>query len=239
MQYVISDSDITITGKTYTGAVSALAMNADGRPNHTFRTATLLADGNRVHFNRCTFENTAGPGKIAGQAIALYLDGDDITLSDCKIIGHQDTLFLAPLPLKERQKNGFLGPKQFTERKDHTFHFKNCYIEGGVDFIFGGATAYFEDCEFKSVEPGYVFAPNTPEHVKTGFVARNCKFTCTDSVPYGSCFAARPWRDFAKVTIEDCELGRHINERIFTGWGKKEWAPTVEFNAVNCRALRQ
>jgi len=226
---VISDSDITIEGKTYTGNISALAMNEDGRPNHTFRTATLLVDGDRVNFKNCTFENTAGSGKEAGQAIALYLDGDDIRLYNCRILGHQDTLFLAPLPEKERQKDGFLGPKQFAPRKDHTMYFEKCYIEGGVDFIFGGATAYFEDCEFKSVEPGYVFAPNTPEHVKTGFVAKNCRFTCSQAVPDESCYAARPWRDYAKVKLINCDFGRHIKKELFCGWGRPLPAETVEF----------
>ena len=139
MSYSIIGSDISIEGQTYSGATGALAIHPDGRPYHTFRTATVLVDGDRVSFKNCRFENTAGPGKEAGQAIALYLDGDDITLEDCILTGHQDTLFLAPLPPKAVQKDGFLGPKQFTPRTPRTYYFKKCRIEGGVDFICGGA----------------------------------------------------------------------------------------------------
>lgn len=41
--------------------------------------------------------------------------------------------------------------------------FKNCIIEGSVDFIFGGAESYFDDCEFCSIEKVSFFALNTPE----------------------------------------------------------------------------
>lgn len=84
-----------------------------------------------------------------------------------------------------------------------------------MDFIFGGATAYFYDCEMKSVEPGYIFAPSTPEHVKTGFVVRNCSFTRSDNVPDESVYIARPWREHARLTIENCSMDKHINPAYF------------------------
>lgn len=228
-QYYINQSDIVIKDVSYYGNISAYDAHPDGKPFHTFRTYTVLADGNNIVFKDCIFENAAGPGAKAGQAIALYLDGDNIQLKDCILKGHQDTLFLAPLPLKERIPDGFLGPKQFHERKNHTMYFKNCLIEGGIDFIFGGATAYFEGCEFKSVEPGFVFAPCTPEGTKVGFVAKNCRFTASEDVPKGSCYIARPWRVHAKVTIENCYLGEHIHPEGWNDWDKPEAHNTVEF----------
>lgn len=174
---VIAESDLWISGQTFRRNLSAYQTHPDGRPYHTFRTATVLVTGNNITFQDCLFENTAGSGKKAGQAIALYLDGDGIRLRDCVIRGHQDTLFLAPLPLKEREKDGFIGPGEYKPRTPRTFEFENCRIEGSVDFVFGGATAYFRNCEFRSLEPGYVFAPSTPQEVSVGFVAENCRFT--------------------------------------------------------------
>lgn len=81
MSYVISENDVLIEGKNF--------------------------EGSRVKFRNCRFANTAGSGKKAGQAIALYLDGDDIVLEDCVPEGHQDTLFLAPLPPHAYEKDGF------------------------------------------------------------------------------------------------------------------------------------
>ncbi len=228
-QIHISESNIIIENKTFSGAHFAREVHPDGTPRGTFRSYTVLCDGDNVTFRNCVFENTAGRGEDVGQALALYLDGDNITLEDCILRGHQDTLFLAPLPEKEIIPGGFLGPKQFTERKRRVYRFKNCTIEGGVDFIFGGATAYFENCVFVSVEEGYVFAPSTPCDVEVGFVAKDCRFVAGDDVRDGSCFIARPWRDHGAVEIINCHLGAHINSAGFDDWGKTHAHSTVRF----------
>jgi pectinesterase len=228
-QIYISDSNITIENKTFSASYYAKEDMPDGTKRGTFRSYTVLVDGDNVCFKNCVFENTAGRGQDVGQAIALYVDGDGITLENCVLRGHQDTLFLAPLPDKEIIPGGFTGPKQFTERKRRTVYFKNCVIEGGVDFIFGGATAYFDSCEFVSVEEGYVFAPSTPKDVEVGFVARNCTFTASDGVEKGSCYIARPWRNHAYVKLENCYLGEHIHPLGFDDWGKMDAHATVRF----------
>lgn len=215
---VLSEDGKVYENCRFTGHLSARVMHEDGRPYHTFRTASLLVQGNHITFRNCLFENTAGPGKEVGQAIALYLDGEDIRLENCIIRGNQDTLFLAPLPEKEREKDGFIGPGQFLPRTNRTFSFKNCLIEGGVDFIFGGASARFTNCEFRSVEPGFIFAPSTPEHVECGFVAENCRFTAVEGLTDGSCYIARPWREYGMVRISHCELGPHIHPDLWCDW---------------------
>ena len=232
-QIHISESNVTIENKIFSGSHYARELHSDGQKRGTFRSYTVLVDGDNVTFKNCVFENTAGRGEDVGQAIALYLDGDNISLENCVLRGHQDTLFLAPLPEKEIIPGGFLGPKQFTERKKRVFHFKNCKIEGGVDFIFGGATAYFDNCEFVSVESGYVFAPSTPADVEVGFVARNCRFTSTEGVAEKSCYIARPWRDFGAVEIVDCYLGEHINPAGFDDWGKTFAHDKIRFTEKN------
>ena len=229
MQYHISESNIVIENQAYSGCHYAKEMHEDGRMYGTFRTYTVLVDGNHITFRNCIFENTAGPGNEVGQAIALYIDGDDICLENCVLRGHQDTLFLAPLPEKEIIPGGFLGPKQYTPRYHRRVQFKNCVIEGGVDFIFGGAEAYFENCEFRSVEPGFVFAPSTPEGNNAGFVAKNCKFTSIKEVGKHSCYIGRPWRNHAKIRLEGCYLGEHIHLAGWDDWNKPEAHNTVEF----------
>ena len=228
-QCTISQSNLVLESRTFSAGVGAREIHADGRPYHTFRTATLLVDGNNVKLHNCTIENTAGPGEVAGQAIALYLDGDDLEVVDSVLKGNQDTLFLAPLPPKEYEKDGFLGPKQFTPRTRRTFLFRNCKIYGSVDFIFGGATAIFENCDFISTAPGYVFAPSTPGDVETGFVAKNCRFLHEENVPAESCYIARPWREFGKVKLENCFLDEHICKEGWNDWGKTEARKTIRF----------
>ncbi len=233
MQYVLSESNKIYTGVTWSNAQGAKEIHEDGRPYHTFRTATVLVDANRNVFQNCVFENTAGPGDTAGQAIALYLDGDGIIIRNCVIRGHQDSLFLAPLPPKEIEKDGFLGPKQFTERVPRTFHFEKCRIEGDVDFVFGGATALFDECDFISNGPGYVFAPSTPENARYGFVARNCRFKRNGDVPDGSVYLGRPWREHAQLLIEDCWLDSHIHADGFCDWADRGKAGGVSFKELH------
>ena len=132
----ISESNLVIENEVFSGCHYAREEMDDGSKRGTFRSYSLLVDGNNIKFKNCIFENTAGRGEDVGQAIALYLDGDGISLEGCKLRGHQDTLFLAPLPDKEIIPGGFTGPKQFTDRARRTFHFKDCVIEGGVDFIY-------------------------------------------------------------------------------------------------------
>ena len=232
-QLHISESNLTIENQIFSGSHYAKELHDDGKLYGTFRTYSVLVDGNNITFKNCIFENIAGKGTDVGQALALYLDGDNITLEECIIRAHQDTLFLAPLPQKEIIPGGFLGPKQFCERTNRVFHFKNCTIEGGIDFIFGGATAYFDNCEFISVEEGFVFAPSTPENIEIGFVARNCRFTAKEGVKNGSCYIARPWRDYGAVELDNCYLGAHINPAGFDDWGKEYAHSTMRFVEKN------
>ena len=78
MQYVISDSDRVFEDMHYTGARSALEIHPDGKPYHTFRTATVLVTGKDLTFRRCSFANTAGPGKTAAQAIVDTVSGREL-----------------------------------------------------------------------------------------------------------------------------------------------------------------
>ncbi|SFG53820.1 pectinesterase family protein [Oribacterium sp. WCC10] len=112
----------------------------------TFRTYTMIIDADDVTLKNMTIENSAGAGPDIGQAIALYADGDKLRFENIRLLGWQDTLFTGPLPPKEIEKNGFIGPKQFSPRINGHQYYNNCYIEGDIDFIFGSATAYFEKC---------------------------------------------------------------------------------------------
>ena len=80
-QIHISESNITIENQTFSGSHFARETHPDGTPRGTFRSYTVLVDGDNIKFKNCTFENTAGKGEDVGQAIALYLDGDNISLA--------------------------------------------------------------------------------------------------------------------------------------------------------------
>ena len=230
----IRRSHVTIEGETadsvrIVGGLAAQMPSEDGSGQDgklgTFRTYTVLVDADDVTLANLTIENDAGDGREVGQAIALYADGDRLVVDACCIKGHQDTLFLGPLPPHEAKPGGFIGPKRYAPRRVGRQYFRRCRIEGDVDFIFGGARAYFEGCEIRSLNRdmdvnGYVTAASTPEGEPHGFVFHGCSFTAPDSVAPDSVYLGRPWREWAQTVLIDCWLGRHIKREGWWDWNK-------------------
>ena len=124
----------------------------DGRPTHTFRSYTAFFSGETLCVEDMTIENDAGPGAKAGQAVAAYVDSTRAVFRRVKLLGSQDTLFCAPLPEKEREKDGFLGPRSLAPRKPTAQYYTDCEIAGDIDFIFGGGDALFENCVIRTVD---------------------------------------------------------------------------------------
>ncbi|MFV0342158.1 MAG: pectinesterase family protein [Anaerocolumna sp.] len=207
----------------------------DNEKRGTFRTASVFVDCNDFSARNITFENSSGPGYLVGQALALYVDGDRMSFQNCRLLGGQDTLFTAPLPQTAYEKNGFRGPKEFAPRVHGRHWYRNCFICGDIDFIFGGATAYFEECEVfsnyvnKEIN-GYVTAASTSMEDE-GYVFDQCKFT--SNCPPGSVYLGRPWRNHAKVAILNSYMGEHINEEGWHDWGKVDARSTVIFAEYN------
>lgn len=205
---------------------------SDGIKRGTFRSASVRISTHDFTAKHLTFQNDSGYGYQVGQALALYVDGDRCYFEDCALLGHQDTLFTAPLPLKEVEPGGFRGPGEYKPRTLGRHCYKDCYIEGSVDFIFGGGICWFEGCTIfsrfpvgKEIAPddkepifGYVTAASTPEGEKFGYVLKDCRLT--GDCPPKSVMLGRPWREFAKTVYLHCELGEHIHPVGWLDWKK-------------------
>ena len=220
----------------------------DGMKRGTFRSYSVFIDAHDVTLKNLTIENASGDSVTHGQAIALYADGDRLLIDSCRLLGHQDTLLTGPLPPKEVKKNGFIGPKQFAPRINGRQYYKNCYICGDVDFIFGSATAYFEDCTIESLRrfrqedtgdnggqiQGYVTAASTPEGQDYGYVFSKCRLISKECPP-GTVYLGRPWRDYAKTVFIDCFFDAHIHPALFHDWNKESARKTVFYGVGRCQ----
>lgn len=175
----------------------------DDKPIGTFRTPTLVVDADDFTVENMTIENSAGP---RGQALALRVDGDRVVFRGCRFIGWQDTI----LANRGRQ------------------YFENCIIEGAVDFIFGGATSYFERCEIRVTGPGFITAASTPEFQAHGFVFANCRITSKN--PDIRTYLGRPWRDYAKTVFLNTEMSEVVSPEGWDNW-KKPAAEKAAFYA--------
>ena len=223
---------LTVTGEgkvVIRWADSARTIMPDGLKRGTFRSYTAFFSGHELHLENLRFENNAGRGCDAGQALALYLDAQKAFLENVELYGHQDTLFLAPLPEKEREKRGFYGPRCFSPRTPDRVYVRGGSIYGGVDFIFGGADALFENVRIISNEAGYVCAPSGHAD-DTGFIFRGCSFEHED-LEDESVYLMRPWRAEGKATFIDCTFSSHINRKGFSPWnGREDEASLASFN---------
>ena len=161
--------------------------------NSTFYTYTLLVDADDFYAENLTIMNDAGP---VGQAVALQVSGDRCVFRNCRIMGNQDTLY--------------------TDGLNARHYFEGCYIEGTTDFIFGSATALFNNCIICSKSDSYITAASTPAGKSFGYVFQNCKLTAEDGI--NKVYLGRPWRDFAKVVFLNCEMGAHILPEGWSDW---------------------
>lgn len=198
----------------------------------TFRTYTMFVDTHDFTAVNLTIQNTAGTGPGIHQGLALYADGDRLTFEHVRLLGHTDTLFTGPLPPYELKKNGFTGPKQYSERINGRQLYRDCYIEGDVDFIFGSATAYFDHCEIHSKNRNlpvnsYATAASTAENQEYGYVFHTCSFT--GDCPPATAYLGRPWRNFARTVILNSYLGPHIRPEGWHNWDKLEAEATVYY----------
>ncbi|MGN0160811.1 MAG: pectinesterase family protein [Lachnospiraceae bacterium] len=198
----------------------------------TFRSYTMLIHTDHFTCRNMTIANTAGFGTEVGQALAVYAEGDRIIFENCTLLGHQDTLFTGPLPKEEAKCGGFRGPTEHSPRVVGHQLYKECYIEGEVDFIFGSAIAYFDRCRIHSLNRdmdvnGYVTAASTYEGIPYGYVFNQCHFT--SNCPEGTVYLGRPWRIYAKTVLLNCELDAHIKPEGFFDWNKPESHDTVVY----------
>lgn len=182
----------------------ASKKNRFGEKMGTTGSSGFYIFGNDFTAKNITFRNTAGP---VGQAVTVRIVGDRIFFDHCRFLGFQDTLY--PYGEKSRQ------------------YYKDCYIEGTVDFIFGWSTAVFDHCLLFCKSPGYVTAASTLQKAPFGFVFLHCNIT--GSAPAHSVYLGRPWRPYAKVAYIHCKLSSVINPKGWFNWNKKEAEKTVTY----------
>lgn len=164
-----------------------------GKPMGTFRTFTVKVEGSNITFRNITIENNA---EKLGQAVALHTEGDRLLFVNCRLLGNQDTVY-----------TGVAGTR---------LYFKDCYIEGTTDFIFGPSTAWFENCDIHSKADSFITAASTPQNVKYGYIFNNCRLTADAGIT--KVYLGRPWRAYAHTLFMNCTLGKHITTEGWRNW---------------------
>jgi pectinesterase len=189
-----------LTFDDHTGKVSQIGDTINTKTSYSF-----LIKANNCTAQNITFQNEAGFS--AGQAVALESDGDKAQFFNCRFIGNQDVLF--------------------TNNENSRQYYKDCYIEGTTDFIFGSATVWFDDCHIHSKKNSHLTAASTPQDHEFGYVFNDCVLTGDTSLHAVS--LGRPWRPYASVTYIHCYIDEHIKPEGWSNWNKTENYKTARF----------
>jgi pectinesterase len=179
----------------------APAGGPNGRALITFDTPTVFIQANDFTAENITFENSAGR---QGQALALTIMSDRGVFRNCRFLGYQDTL----LAQAGRQ------------------YFDRCYIQGATDFIFGGSTAVFDNCEIHVTANGYITAPNTPQDQKFGYVFLHSKIT---GEPDALTYLSRPWRAYAAAVFLYTEMSSAVRPVGWNNWNDPAKEKTARY----------
>ncbi len=215
-------TNIRLIGESKEGVVLtfddyASKRNRFGEEIGTTGSASFFIHGDGFTAENITFENSAGP---VGQAVAVRVAADRVQFINCQFLGFQDTLYTWGYGAASRQ------------------YYKNCYIEGTVDFIFGSSTALFDSCHIFGKGRGYLTAASTPDSTEYGYVFRNCKIEGNGSA--GSFYLGRPWRPYAKTVFINCEMSDIIKPEAWHNWGKPDAEKTTlyaEYNTIGKGAM--
>ncbi|KAA8515474.1 hypothetical protein F0562_018915 [Nyssa sinensis] len=195
-----SNKNVMIVGDGMDSTVITGSLNVvDGTT--TFKSATLAAVGDGFIAQDIWFQNTAGPQKH--QAVALRVGADQSVINRCRIDAYQDTLYTH-------------SNRQF---------YRDCYITGTVDFIFGNAAVVFQNCKLVARKPmsgqgNMVTAQGrTDPNQNTGTSIQNCDvIASSDLEPVkGSIksYLGRPWQQYSRTVYMQSNIGDHIDP---TGW---------------------
>src|SRR3954451_9427942 len=158
-----------------------------------------------------TFENSL-PDKNISPALAVRSSADRVILDNVRVLGYQDTLLLDGA---SRQ------------------YFRDSFVTGDSDFIFGDATVVFDHCSIESTDGGWITAADTDRATANGFVFLDCallpghdrNIPGGDGTSAGSAtvFLGRPWKWWGPETMSSVifirtKMGSHITPAGWDPW---------------------
>ncbi|KAK1315999.1 putative pectinesterase 29 [Acorus calamus] len=194
--------------KTIQDAINAVPDNNDKwyqiivKPGLYSATFTVNAD-NFVAKN-IKFKNTYNLGEKPEhitQAVAVVVGGDKAAFYNCAFEGVQDTLC------------DFHG----------RHYFKDCYIMGGIDFIFGLGQSVYENCNLNAIvgswgNQGYVTAQGRGAATdENGFVFKWCNITAPKDSTF---YLGRAWQSFSRVVFYKSNFQASIVPQGWDAWNK-------------------
>lgn len=212
--------NITFQGQGYTS--TAIAWNDTAKSaNGTFYSGSVQVFAANFMAKNISFMNVApipSPGDVGAQAVAIRISGDQSAFLGCGFFGAQDTLH--------------------DDRGRH--YFKDCYIQGSIDFIFGNARSFYENCQLISmanpVAPGskvingaVTAQGRASKDENSGFAFVNCTVGGT-----GRIWLGRAWRPFSCVVFSFTSMTDIIAPEGWNDFNDPTRDQTIFYGEYNC-----
>ncbi|ESW27651.1 hypothetical protein PHAVU_003G220500 [Phaseolus vulgaris] len=185
----------------------------NGQQLRTYRTASVTVFANYFSARNISFRNTSPapmPGMEGWQAAAFRISGDKAYFSGCGFYGAQDTLC--------------------DDAGRH--YFKECYIEGSIDFIFGNGRSMYKDCRLHSIATrfGSIAAQDRKSpYEKTGFAFVRCKVTGT-----GPIYVGRAMGEYSRIVYAYTYFDNIVAHGGWDDWNTSYNNKTVFFGVYKC-----
>jgi pectinesterase len=206
---------------------NACNPNASGTTFGTSGSATFAAYADGFQAKNLSFANDTDELGISAsaQAVALMTEADRLVFENVRVLGNQDTLYV----------------KSSSADTVSRAYFKDSYVEGDVDFIFGRGTLVLDACEIKYLtarqagKGGYLVAPATDSRNPYGILINRSTLTAEAGTADNTIHLGRAWdesqRDVAtyvmnvasgiypngQALIRDSVIGVHVR-------GSAPWA---------------
>jgi pectin methylesterase-like acyl-CoA thioesterase len=185
-----------------------------GQAGNHLSSATVVAAGHDFTATNLTMSNdyTESASKEGQQALALYLDSDRSVLRNVRLVGDQDT---------------------FLVHDNARSYITDSYIEGTVDFIYGGGTAVLDGCTIyeKRTSGGPITAARTDPGKTYGFLIYR---STINGATNGTVQLGRPWRQGAQVLYRESTLSEALaTAQPWINMGDATWQKARFFEYKN------
>ncbi|KAF9610614.1 hypothetical protein IFM89_023502 [Coptis chinensis] len=158
------------------------------------------------------------PGAVGAQAVAIRISGDQAAFWGCGFFGAQDTLH--------------------DDRGRH--YFKECFIQGSIDFVFGNGKSLYENCQLnsmaspvpagvKSINGAITAHGRASSDENSGYSFVNCSVGGTGRVWLG-----RAWRPFSRVVFSYTFMSDIISPEGWNDFNDPTRDQTIFYGEYKC-----
>lgn len=183
-------------------------------PMHGYDRAVVVVKGKNFYTENISYVNDYGVLAENGpQALAMSSQADCASFYNCKFLSFQDTWM--------------------TSTNDTCRHYvKDCWIEGAVDYLYGGGDVLVENSTFYNVRSASVIVAPCHKNAKYGYVFRNCTVDGNELAADGKQKLGRPWHNNPKTVFINTTMLIPIAE---DGWSNMGTIPGLfaEYNSMD------